>query len=81
MNLTFHTFELQESPGCSADHVEIKQGKSVRSVTELLGRFCGASVPRVIQSNRSIVRVDFVADSSGRYPGFHASFKAVSDRK
>ena len=81
VNLTFHTFELQESPGCSADHVEIKQGKSVRSVTELLGRFCGASVPRVIQSNRSIVRVDFVADSSGRYPGFHASFKAVSDRK
>ena len=81
VNLTFHTFELQESPGCSADHVEIKHGKSVRSVTELLGRFCGASVPRVIQSNRSIVRVDFVADSSGRYPGFHASFKAVSDRK
>ncbi|PFX19451.1 Cubilin [Stylophora pistillata] len=79
VNLTFHTFELQKSRGCAADYVEIKQGKSYLLADELLGRFCGSSIPAVIQSNRSVVRVDFVADSSGRYPGFHASFKAVPD--
>ena len=81
VNLTFHAFELQQSQDCEADYVEIKQGKSLWQSNELVGRFCGSSVPEVILSNRSIVRVDFVADSSGRYPGFRASYKAVPDRK
>ena len=81
--MTFHAFELQHSQDCEADYVEIKQeqGKSIWRTSEIVGRFCGSSLPGVIQSNRSIVLVDFVTDSSGRYPGFRASYKTIPNRK
>lgn len=80
IQLTFHSFDLQQSLDCTADYVEIKQGK-YRSQSQVIGKFCGSSVPASFQSNYSKVFVDFVADSSGRYPGFHASFKALPNRK
>ncbi|KAL9973791.1 hypothetical protein ACROYT_G020293 [Oculina patagonica] len=76
INLTFHSFDLQQSQNCQADYVAIKQGKYYFKADEI-GRFCGSSLPGVIQSNTSKMYVDFVVDSSGRYPGFHASYVAV----
>ena len=80
IQITFHSFDLQQSQDCQADYVEIKQGKYYFQAS-VIGRFCGSSLPPVILSNQTKVYVDFVADSSGRYPGFHASFVAVDDRK
>ena len=80
IQLTFHSFDLQQSQNCTADYVEIKQGK-YRFKSQVIGKFCGSSLPVSLQSNYSKVFVDFVADSSGRYPGFHASFKALPNRK
>ena len=76
VNVTFHVFDLQESPNCKSDFVEIKQG-----LFHSVGRFCGFIASEVIQVKNRVVYVDFVTDSSERYPGFHASYTAVPDRK
>jgi len=76
IQLTFHSFDLQQSEDCQADYVEIKQGK-YESRAELIGRYCGSSLPPVILSNHSKVFVAFVTDISGSYPGFHATYKVL----
>lgn len=80
IQLTFHSFHLQQSQDCEVDFVEIKQGNDA-FWSSRIGKFCGSSLPRVILSNYSKVFVDFVTDSFGRYPGFHASYIAVLNRK
>lgn len=82
VQVTFHSFHLQQSQGCQADYVEFKSGKSrYDPKADMIGRFCGSSLPASFTSNYSKVFVEFVTDSSGRYPGFHATFKAVPNRK
>ena len=84
VQLTFHSFNLQQSENCEADYVEIRQGKDKSDVewrSELIGRFCGYSLPPVILSTQSYVIVKFVADMSKTYPGFHASYKVLANRK
>ena len=84
INFTFHSFDLQQSEDCLADYVLIKQEKYSWQTGDILThsrRFCGSSLPAAIQSNHKKMNVDFVADSSGRYPGFHASYTAIEDRK
>ena len=78
VQLTFKLFDLQPSPDCTADYVEIIKRGSYRQV---VGKFCGSLPLTVFASNHSKVLVDFVSDSSGRYPGFHASFRALPNRK
>lgn len=80
IQFTFHSFNLQPSKDCQADYVEVKQGRYKHN-SQVIGRFCGSSLPASFQSNYSKVFVDFVTDSSGRYPGFHASFRAFPNRK
>lgn len=82
INFTFHSFDLQQSEDCLADYVLIKQEKYSWQTGDILThsrRFCGSSLPAAIQSNHTKMNVDFVADSSGRYPGFHASYTAIED--
>ena len=84
VQLTFHSFNLQQSENCEADYVEIRQDKDKSDVewrSELIGRFCGYSLPSVILSNQSYVIVKFVADMFKMYPGFHASYKVLGNRK
>ena len=82
VQLTFHSFNLQQSENCEADYVEIRQSKdNFKQHSESIGRFCGSSLPPVIVSNHSYVIVKFVADMSKMYPGFHASYKVLANRK
>ena len=82
IQLTFHSFNLQQSENCEADYVEIRQRKDLFEWrSELIGRFCGSSLPPVIVSTQSYVIVKFVADMSKMYPGFHASYKVLANRK
>ena len=80
VQITFHSFHLQQSRDCQSDYVEIKQGQ-YESQADAIGRFCGSSLPPVVLSNHSNVFVDFVTDISGMYPGFHASYKVLPNRK
>ena len=82
IQLTFHSFDLQSSRDCKADYVAVKQGESYSmAMSNLIGRFCGSSLPSVIRSKYSRIYVDFVSDRSGRYLGFHASYTFFPDRK
>ena len=84
VKLTFHTFELHQSQDCKADYVVATENKFSTTSSrprKVLGKFCGSSLPGVIQSNETKLFVDFVVDNSGRYPRFHASYIAVPDRK
>ena len=82
VQLTFHSFNLQQSENCETDYVEIKQSKYITlGRWEVIGRFCGSSLPPVIVSTQSYVIVKFVADMSKMYPGFHASYKVLANRK
>ena len=82
IQLTFHSFNLQQSENCEADFVEIRQSKDITVRRwELIARFCGSSLPPVIVSNQSNVFVNFVTDMFKMYPGFHASYKVLPNRK
>ena len=82
IQLTFHSFNLQQSENCEADFVEIRQSKDITVRRwELIARFCGSSLPPVIVSNQSNVFVNFVTDMFKMYPGFHASYKVLANRK
>ena len=79
IQLTFHSFDLQQSQDCKADYVKIEQKKS-EFRSKVIGKFCGSSLPASLQINYWML-VDFVSDSAGRYQGFHASFKVLPNRK
>ncbi|KAJ7389727.1 hypothetical protein OS493_029627 [Desmophyllum pertusum] len=80
IQLTFHSFNLENSQDCKADYVEVRQSESYTWATKV-DRFCGSSLPPVMRSKYSKVYVDFVSDRSGGYPGFHASYTVFPDRK
>ena len=80
VQLTFHSLALEQSKDCQSDYVEVKQGFA-EAAPSPIGRFCGFELPSVITSKYYKVYVDFVTDSFHRYPGFHASYTFVSDRK
>lgn len=80
VRLEFLSFALQESRGCQADYVEVKEGFAEARPT-FIGRFCGKSLPLAVQSKYPKMYVDFVSDILERYPGFHARYYFVRDRK
>ena len=72
IQLTLHSFDLQQSEDCKADYVKIKQGSDWSK--NPIDTFCGSSLPVVIQTDLDMY-VDFVSDSSGKYRGFHGSYQ------
>ena len=86
IQLTFNSFHLEQSKYADClwnanDFVGILDSSLDGQLQRRIGTFCGSSLPPVIQSNYSSVYVNFETDSTGRYPGFHASYKILPDRK
>ncbi|XP_071491254.1 uncharacterized protein [Diadema antillarum] len=78
VTLTFEAFELEESPGCYYDYVEVYDGDSQRE--PLLGKFCGTTKPRIITSSSQAPFVRFVTDSSIERLGFSANYSTGCSR-
>ena len=78
VKLKFDRFQLKPSFGskCTADYVEILDGKSSYSKSE--GKFCGFTKPEDIRSSGRYMWVRFRADrlSGPFYEGFEATFTA-----
>ena len=77
MKLRFDRFELEPSFGsrCTADYVEILDGKS--SYSKSKGKFCGFTTPEDIRSSGRHMRVRFTSDlTKSHYRGFKATFTA-----
>uniref|UniRef100_A0A673AMU3 Cubilin n=1 Tax=Sphaeramia orbicularis TaxID=375764 RepID=A0A673AMU3_9TELE len=73
LTLTYSSFSLQDTPGCSADYVEIRE---YNASGRLLGRHCGNSLPVAMDTSDSFAYVKFVSDTSVNAPGFSLSYEA-----
>ena len=75
VRLSFDRFDLEWTPGCSADYVEVLDGSTRYSRSK--GRFCGSSLPEDVLSTGRYMRVRFRSDSAySYYLGFKATFTA-----
>ncbi|KAM9673713.1 cubilin [Trichechus inunguis] len=72
LQLSFITFQLEDSQDCSRDFVEIREGNATG---HLVGRYCGHILPLNYSSIVGhILWVRFVSDGSGSGIGFQATF-------
>ncbi|XP_049633697.1 cubilin [Suncus etruscus] len=75
LQLSFLTFQLEDSRDCLKDFVEIRAGNASGP---LLGRFCGSTLPLNYSSIvQHILWVRFVSDGSGTGAGFQATFTKI----
>ncbi|XP_042541866.1 cubilin [Dipodomys spectabilis] len=75
LQLSFISFQLEDSPNCSKDFLEIREGNATG---RLVGRYCGNSLPHNYSSIvEHILWVRFVSDGSGSGTGFQAGFAKI----
>jgi len=63
-------FDLESTDGCARDYVEIREKDNINNV---LGRYCGNTVPSNITIARSMY-VRFRSDDANNFAGFTAQF-------
>ncbi|XP_061187597.1 uncharacterized protein LOC133195693 [Saccostrea echinata] len=74
ITLVSNEWAVEESPGCTWDYLEIRDGSE--NISASIGKFCGYHPLRLItESNR--VFLYFVSDGSFQDWGFQLSFKTV----
>ncbi|GLG98263.1 Cubilin homolog [Gryllus bimaculatus] len=64
LNVTFKSFNLEESPECSFDWLQIHDGHS--SAYQLIGRYCGSRIPNAIISTHNVLYLWFRSDRSNQ---------------
>ncbi|XP_006894385.1 PREDICTED: cubilin-like [Elephantulus edwardii] len=72
ITLTFNDFDIEPHTTCSWDSVTIMNGGSPGS--PIIGRYCGSSSPRAIQSGSNQLVVIFNSDHSVQNGGFYATW-------
>lgn len=78
VKLTFHSFDLQTSDGCSKDYLQVSS-KSLNR--EKLGKYCGNKTPKPITGIRNEMYIEFYSDWAIGGTGFLATYEAVNDCK
>uniref|UniRef100_A0A3P8SX64 Cubilin n=1 Tax=Amphiprion percula TaxID=161767 RepID=A0A3P8SX64_AMPPE len=73
LTLSYESFNLQTSPSCSNDYVEIRE---YNASGRLLGRHCGNDLPASLDTSDSFAYVKFVSDASVTAAGFKLLFEA-----
>uniref|UniRef100_A0A3B5AXX3 Cubilin n=1 Tax=Stegastes partitus TaxID=144197 RepID=A0A3B5AXX3_9TELE len=73
LTLSYESFNLQASPSCSADYVEIRE---YNASGNLLIRHCGTDLPLSMDTSDSFAYVRFVSDGSVTAAGFKLLFEA-----
>lgn len=79
VQLTFLSFNLEQSPDCSLDAVSLYEG-TVSNGTRIQ-TFCGSSLPPVIQSSENVLSLRFVTDSSVSADGFTAQYVFIDSKR
>ncbi|XP_053326300.1 CUB domain-containing protein 2 [Spea bombifrons] len=74
VQLTFHFFSLELHDSCEFDYVKIYNGAS-RDEGNLLGQFCGTTLPPQITSSWHVLSVLFHSDRHVGSTGFYATYK------
>lgn len=76
IQLSWLLFQLEQSSVCSFDYVEVYNN---HTTNELLGKYCGTSLPPTLISSSNVITIKFVTDSSINYEGFMASYTFVDE--
>ncbi|KAJ8389047.1 hypothetical protein AAFF_G00124440 [Aldrovandia affinis] len=77
VTLNFLTFDIEGSSGCRYDYVEVRDGSSVSS--PLIGRYCGSTVPALVQSTQGSMFIRFKTDASVSNHGFTAQYSSAEE--
>ncbi|XP_015441120.1 cubilin isoform X1 [Pteropus alecto] len=73
LTIHFENLNLQNSSGCVKDFVEIWENHTSGN---LLGRYCGNTIPESIDTSSNVALVRFVTDGSLTAPGFRLRFES-----
>ncbi|KAM7390891.1 hypothetical protein PAMA_008881 [Pampus argenteus] len=77
IQLSFESFNLEYHVNCNYDYLEVYDNGTVET-GNLIGRYCGRSVPPSITSTDSLLTLLFVSDSSLATEGFSASYVSIN---
>uniref|UniRef100_A0A671G2W0 Cubilin n=1 Tax=Rhinolophus ferrumequinum TaxID=59479 RepID=A0A671G2W0_RHIFE len=73
LTIHFEDFNLQNSSGCEKDFVEIWENHASGN---LLGRYCGNTIPDSVDTSSNVALVRFVTDGSLTASGFRLRFES-----
>ncbi|KAM9307657.1 cubilin [Gastrophryne carolinensis] len=73
LNISFESLDLQSSPNCSNDYIEIREYNESGNI---LGKFCGNKIPDSLRTSDSFAYVKFVSDESITAKGFRLQYEA-----
>nr|XP_033964372.1 cubilin-like [Pseudochaenichthys georgianus] len=75
VNLTFESFDLEDSSNCRYDYLNVFDGDN--NNFPLVGTFCGSFIPASFVSSGNFLTVHFVTDNSVNKRGFNATYRSV----
>ncbi|KAJ8307340.1 hypothetical protein KUTeg_015424, partial [Tegillarca granosa] len=70
IRFSFTTMDLEHHSNCNYDYVEVRDGPNENA--DLLGRYCGSTVPSTLISSSNTLYILFRSDSSNAASGFQA---------
>lgn len=76
LEIQVENFELEPSPNCTADYLEIRNGGD--AVSPLIGRFCGQSIPTRIPSFSHEMRLILHTDAAINGRGFRLRWRVFA---
>ncbi|XP_067930809.1 cubilin-like [Watersipora subatra] len=74
IQLSFESFNLEDTAGCARDYVEVRDGVNINNV---LGRYCGSTIPNNLTIARNM-SVKFRSDDANNFGGFSAQFSTLT---
>lgn len=79
VQLSFFTFNLEQSNDCSLDYVSMYEGTATNGTK--IQSYCGTNLPPVTLSNSNVLSLKFVSDSSVSGEGFTASYVFIDSKR
>lgn len=76
LKLKFTAFDLEESKNCTADYVEIRNGKNINA--PLIAKYCGKTLPGTIEASTQSLYIVFHSDELAAFKGFKAQWSSTS---
>ncbi|KAH8276594.1 hypothetical protein KR044_004736, partial [Drosophila immigrans] len=77
MELQLELFELEATPRCDADFLEVRNG--ISNASALIGRFCGTNIPRRLPSFSNQMYVHFHSNDVRSGRGFRLSWRTLAN--
>lgn len=82
VQLTFVSFELEQSQSCLYDYVAVYDNIIANETTDAksIGKFCGIEKPPIIMSSSRAITIIFKSDESVTDRGFLATYDFIDGR-